>query len=54
MPGNEFVRKQNVLGSAAGVALLAFALAYRFLPSFGDSSVIAERPEKHAAPGAPI
>lgn len=53
MPGNEFVRKQNVLGSAAGIALLVFALAYRFLPSFGGSGA----PERAAAPvatGAPM
>jgi formylglycine-generating enzyme required for sulfatase activity len=32
MPGNEVVRKQTVLGGAAGIALLAFALIYRFYP----------------------
>jgi formylglycine-generating enzyme required for sulfatase activity len=45
MPGNDFVIKQNVLGSAAGIALLAFALAYRFLPSFGGGAA----PEKAIA-----
>ena len=35
MPGNEVVQKQSVLGGAAGIALLAFALAYRFYPSAG-------------------
>jgi len=35
MPGTEEVRKQSVLGGAAGIALLAFALAYRFYPSSG-------------------
>src|SRR5436305_11878847 len=33
MPGTEVVRKQSVLGGAAGIALLAFALAYRFYPT---------------------
>jgi formylglycine-generating enzyme required for sulfatase activity len=32
MPGTEVVRKQTVLGGAAGIALLAFALIYRFYP----------------------
>jgi formylglycine-generating enzyme required for sulfatase activity len=33
MPGSEVVQKQTVLGGAAGIALLLFALAYRFYPS---------------------
>src|SRR5947209_4785216 len=33
MPGTEVVRKQSVLGGAAGIALLVFALAYRFYPT---------------------
>ena len=45
MPGNDFVIKQNVLGSAAGIALLAFALAWRFLPSFSGGAA----PEKAVA-----
>lgn len=32
MPGSEVARKQQTLGAAAGLALLAFALAYRFFP----------------------
>jgi formylglycine-generating enzyme required for sulfatase activity len=32
MPGPEVARKQHTLGGAAGIALLAFALAYRFFP----------------------
>ncbi|GAA0720077.1 formylglycine-generating enzyme family protein [Dokdonella soli] len=32
MPGTEVARKQHTLGGAAGLALLAFALAYRFFP----------------------
>ena len=32
MPGSEVARKQHTLGGAAGIALLALALAYRFFP----------------------
>ena len=32
MPGTEVVQKQTVLGGAAGIALLAFALIWRFYP----------------------
>ncbi|ANB18251.1 formylglycine-generating enzyme family protein [Dokdonella koreensis] len=32
MPGTESVSKQAVLGGVAGIALLAFALTYRFFP----------------------
>jgi len=32
MPGSDVARKQHTLGGAAGLALLAFALAYRFFP----------------------
>ena len=32
MPGTEVVRKQTVLGGAAGIVLLTFALMYRFYP----------------------
>lgn len=35
MPGTEVVRKQTVLGGAAGIVLLAFALVYRFYPAAG-------------------
>jgi formylglycine-generating enzyme required for sulfatase activity len=54
MPGNEFANRQSVLGSAAGVALLAFALAYRFLPSFSVGPGTAERPAPAPAAGAPM
>lgn len=33
MPGSDIVQRQSVLGGIAGVALLAFALAYRFYPT---------------------
>src|SRR4051812_28383371 len=32
MPGTEIARKQHALGGAAGLAVLALALAYRFFP----------------------
>jgi formylglycine-generating enzyme required for sulfatase activity len=54
MPGNEFVRKQNVLGSAAGIVLLVFALAYRFLPSFEGGYNGAEKPAAPIPSGAPM
>ena len=41
MPGTEVVRKQTVLGGAAGIALLAFALAYRFYPAGGPNPATA-------------
>ncbi|HSN01593.1 MAG TPA: SUMF1/EgtB/PvdO family nonheme iron enzyme [Rudaea sp.] len=44
MPGTEVVSKQAVYGGAAGIALLAFALIYRFYP--GNPSV----PAAHAPP----
>ncbi len=34
MPGTEVARKQHTLGGAAGIALLAFALMYRFFPGW--------------------
>jgi len=51
MPGTEVVRKQTVLGGAAGIALLAFALAYRFYPAGGSNPATAPPPEPSAAPG---
>jgi formylglycine-generating enzyme required for sulfatase activity len=54
MPGNEFVRNQNVIGSAAGIALLVFALGYRFLPSFGGGYSGAEKPASPIPSGTPM
>ena len=48
MPGTEEVRKQSVLGGAAGIALLAFALAYRFYPT--SSRVEPQAPQPVPAP----
>jgi len=53
MPGNDFVRNQNVLGTAAGIALLAFALGYRFLPSFGGGGP-PPQPAAQTGSGAPM
>jgi|KBSSwiStaDraftv2_1062776.scaffolds.fasta_scaffold67159_1 formylglycine-generating enzyme required for sulfatase activity len=44
MPGTEVVRKQTVLGGAAGIALLAFALVYRFYPA-SENKQISTPPE---------
>ena len=53
MPGNDFVNRQSVLGSAAGIALLAFALSYRFLPTFGGGAAVAPKAAQEPA-GAPM
>jgi len=44
MPGTEVVRKQTVLGGAAGIALIAFALGYRFYPAGGPKQQEAPPP----------
>ncbi|HEX4479223.1 MAG TPA: SUMF1/EgtB/PvdO family nonheme iron enzyme [Rudaea sp.] len=55
MPGTEIVRKQTVLGSAAGIALLAFALCYRFYPVHGHIVLRSSTPvEPTAAPDATL
>jgi formylglycine-generating enzyme required for sulfatase activity len=38
MPGSDVVNKQTALGGAAGIALLLFALLYRFFPESGPPS----------------
>lgn len=48
MPGTEVVRKQTVLGGAAGIALIAFALVWRFYPA-----AVGNAPE-HAIPSLPV
>lgn len=37
MPGSDVVNKQTALGGAAGIAVLLFALAYRFFPGMPSS-----------------
>src|SRR5512140_886646 len=54
MPGNDTVIKQNVLGTVAGIALLIFALAYRFLPSFGGGPNVSHEPAPQEPIGAPM
>jgi formylglycine-generating enzyme required for sulfatase activity len=53
MPGTEVVRKQTVLGGAAGIALLAFALIYRFYPASGPGVPPPKTPEPAPAASAP-
>src|SRR4029079_8277778 len=48
MPGTEVVRKQTVLGGAAGIALLAFALIWRFYPA-AETKPPAQEPAPVAA-----
>jgi formylglycine-generating enzyme required for sulfatase activity len=45
MPGTEVVRKQTVLGGAAGIVLLAFALIYRFYPASAGKQAPSPAPE---------
>ena len=37
MPGSDIVQRQNVLGGIAGIAVLAFALVYRFYPNIENA-----------------
>jgi formylglycine-generating enzyme required for sulfatase activity len=53
MPGTEVVRKQTVLGGAAGIALLAFALAYRFYPASVNIPVSVPAPAPTPVAAAP-
>jgi formylglycine-generating enzyme required for sulfatase activity len=50
MPGTEVARKQHTLGGAAGIALLTFALAYRFFPGLLHMQPL---PEPAQTPGVP-
>ncbi|MBS0569719.1 MAG: SUMF1/EgtB/PvdO family nonheme iron enzyme [Proteobacteria bacterium] len=51
MPGTEVVSKQAVYGGAAGIALLAFALIYRFYPGgSGAPSAPVPTPDAEPAP----
>lgn len=51
MPGSEVARKQHTLGGAAGIALLAFALAYRFFPGWLHLEPQPTAPVATSAPG---
>jgi formylglycine-generating enzyme required for sulfatase activity len=50
MPGTEVARKQHTLGGAAGIALLVFALVYRFYP---DALHMQPLPEPSVATSMP-
>lgn len=55
MPGSEIVSKQNALGGIAGIALLAFALIYRFYPGVSAPQVAPEpSPQAQATPATPL
>ncbi|MDR3388223.1 MAG: SUMF1/EgtB/PvdO family nonheme iron enzyme [Rudaea sp.] len=55
MPGTEVVRKQTVLGGAAGIALLAFALVWRFYPGANHAERQTAPPVvPTAVPGPPM
>lgn len=55
MPGPEVARKQHTLGGAAGIALLAFALTYRFFPNVLHlTPQVATEAPSTAAPRTPI
>lgn len=51
MPGSEVARKQHTLGGAAGIALLALALAYRFFPGWLHLQPQPEPTVSSSAPG---
>ncbi|MGN6520988.1 MAG: SUMF1/EgtB/PvdO family nonheme iron enzyme [Dokdonella sp.] len=50
MPGTEVTRKQHTLGGAAGIALLAFALVWRFFPGVLH---VEPQPQEPVAPSQP-
>jgi tetratricopeptide (TPR) repeat protein len=54
MPGTEIVRKQSVLGGAAGIALLAFALVYRFYPTSRLQEPTPTQPQPSLPVQAPV
>lgn len=49
MPGTEVVSKQAVYGGSAGIALLAFALIYRFYPGAASAPAVPAPPPQAAA-----
>ena len=53
MPGSEVARKQHTLGAAAGLLLLAFALAYRFFPGLLSIEPMPEQSSPPAVAGPP-
>ena len=53
MPGTELSRKQHTLGGIAGLALLAFALVYRFFPGVLHIEPLPEPQVTASTPGHP-
>ncbi len=53
MPGSEVARKQHAWGGAAGLALLAFVLAFRFFPGILHIEPQSDEVVATSAPGAP-
>lgn len=53
MPRTEATRKQQLWGGSAGLALLAFALLYRFFPDLLHMEPITPAPSVASADGAP-
>ena len=51
MPGTEVARKQHTLGGAAGIALLAFALVWRFFPGVLHVEPQPQEPVATSPPG---
>ena len=53
MPGIEIVRTQNTIGGAIGIAVLLFALGYRFLPDLlRESPQVVQQASENGVPAA--
>src|SRR5438445_6654144 len=54
MPGSDVVHKQSVLGGIAGIAILAFALIYRFYPGLPSGLRPSSQPGATAVSGGSV
>jgi formylglycine-generating enzyme required for sulfatase activity len=54
MPGSDVVHKQSVLGGIAGIAVLAFALIYRFYPGLPSGLRPSSQPGAAAVSGGSV
>ncbi|MBS0566003.1 MAG: formylglycine-generating enzyme family protein [Proteobacteria bacterium] len=54
MPGSDVVNKQTALGGAAGIALLLFALTWRFFPGMPAPQSVPALPADTAAQSRPL
>ena len=54
MPGSDVVHKQSVLGGIAGIAVLAFALVYRFYPGLPGGLRPSSQPGASAISGGSV